>query len=118
MVADRRTRHPQDERDAAACQHRAGGPHERLRLAEGDDYLQNEASENRRQDLRHTDMEAETYLAECVERDDDPCHMQSRVAKFRQYQWVGSAPDANLSRGGQRRHGHTRGKDVSHASKG
>ena len=118
MVADRRTRHPQDERNAAAGQHRAGGPHERLFLAEGDDYLQNEASENRRQDLRHTDMEAETYLAEGVERDDNTCNVQSGVTKFGQYQRVGGASDANLSGGGQRRGGHARGKDVSHAKVG
>ena len=92
--------------------------HECLFLAEGDDYLQNEASENRRQDLRHADMEAETYLAEGVERDDDPCHMQSRVAKLGQHERVGGASDPNLSGGGQRRGGHARGKDVSHAKAG
>ena len=102
MIADRRTWHPQDERDATAGQHRAGGPHERLLLTEGDDYLQNEASENRRQDLRHTDMEAETYLAEGVERDDHTRNVQSGVTKFWQYQRVGGASDANLSRGRER----------------
>ena len=53
MVVERRADDAQDERDAAAGQHRAGRPDEGLRLPEGQRDLEDRAGQDRREDLRH-----------------------------------------------------------------
>ena len=62
-VVGRRADDAEDEGDAAPGQHRAGGPHERPALAEGQDDLDDRAGQDRREDLRHAHLEVQPDLA-------------------------------------------------------
>jgi hypothetical protein len=93
---------PQDQRDAAPGQHRAGRPHERPALPEGQDDLDDRAGQDGSEDLGDGDEEVQAQLAEDVDRDDDRRDVQARIANVRQNQRVGAAAD------GQRPGGHRR----------
>ena len=84
VVVERRTGNTEDERDAAAGQHRAGRPHEGPRSAERQRHLEDRARQDRRQDLRHADLEPQPDLPEDVDRDDDGSDVQPRIAGVRQ----------------------------------
>ena len=90
---------PQDERDAAAGEHRAGRPDEGAALPEGDRDLEDGAGQDRRQDLRDADAEVQPDLAEDVDRDDHRRDMQARVADARQDERVGGAADVSVRDG-------------------
>ncbi len=83
--------HAEDERDAAAGQHRARRPHERAAPAERDRHLDDGAGEDGGEDLRHADLEAQLDLAEHVDRDDDGGDVQARVAQLGQHHRVRAA---------------------------
>ena len=87
----------EDQRDTAAGQHRAGGPHERPALAERQGDLDDRAGQDRREDLRHGHVEVQSDLPEDVDRDDDRRDVQTRIADARQDQRVGVAADASAS---------------------
>ena len=65
----------------------AGHTNER-RLAERQDDLDDRAGQDRREDLRHADLEVQPDLAEDVDRDDHCGDVQPRVADARQDQRV------------------------------
>ena len=83
-VARRRPGNTKDERDAAAGQHRAGRPHEGPARSEGQGHLEDRAGQDRREDLRDADLEAQPDLPEDVDRDDDGSDVQSGITGVRQ----------------------------------
>ena len=89
----RRPDDAQDQRDAAAGEHRAGRPDEGPALAEGQRDLDDRAGQDRRQDLRDADPEVEADLAEDVDRDDHRRDVQPRIADARQDERVRAAAD-------------------------
>ena len=92
-VVGRRPDDAEDQRDAAPGQHRAGGPHERPALAEGQDDFDDRAGQDRRKDLRDRHVEVQPDLPEDVDRDDDRRDVQARIADVGQDQRVGAAAD-------------------------
>ena len=99
VISGRRV-HAQDERDPAPGQHGAGGPDEGSVLAEGQGHLDHGAGQDRGQDLRDADAEAQPKLAEQVDAEDHSGDMQAWIADRRQDQRVGRATK------GQRPTGH------------
>ena len=89
-VARRRPGNSKDERDAAAGQHRARRPHEGPARPEGQCHLEDRAGQDRREDLRDADLEAQPELPEDMDRDDDGSDMQSRITDVRQDHGVGA----------------------------
>ena len=84
MIVQRRPGNSQDQRDAAAGQHRAGRPHERPAPVEGHCHFEDRACQDRREDLRNTDLEAQPHLPQHVDGDDDRSDVQPGVARVRQ----------------------------------
>ena len=78
----------QDQGHAAAGEHRARRPDERLARAEREGDLDDRGRQDRRQDLGHADAEVQPDLAEDVDRDDHRGDVQPRVADVRQDQRV------------------------------
>ena len=85
----------QDQRHAAAGEHRAGRPDERARLPEGERDLDHRAGQDRGQDLRDADDEAERDLAQHVDGDDDRGHVQARIADVGQHDRVAACYPAS-----------------------
>ncbi len=101
VVADGSARHPQDQRDAAAGEHRARGPHERVLTPERDRDLHDRARDDGGEDLRHGHVEPQLRLPEHVDRDDDRGDVQARVAQLRQHHRIGEPLDLERLRRGR-----------------
>ena len=88
VVARGSARHAQDQRHTAAGQHRARRPDEGPAGPERQGHLEDRAREDRGEDLRHADVEAQRGLTEDVDGHDDRRHVQARVAEARQHDRV------------------------------
>ena len=76
----RRADDPQDERDAAPGEHRAGRPDEGAARAERQDDLDDRRGQDRREDLRDADLEPQHGLPQHVDRDDHGGDVETRIA--------------------------------------
>ena len=95
VVMQRGGGYAQNESDAAAGEHRAGGPHERLGLTERDGHLEQRSGEDRGEDLGDADMEPEPHLAERVQCEDHRRDVQSGIAYAWKNDWIIAAQDAH-----------------------
>jgi len=98
-VIRRRADDTEDQGNPAARQHRAGRPDEGPGLPESQRDLDDEAGQDRRQDLRHAHPEVQPNLAEDVDGDDDRRDVQPRIPDARQDQRVWRAADRERSAG-------------------
>ncbi len=87
-VVGRRADDSHDQGHAAAGEHRAGGPHERARLPEGEGDLDHRAGQHRGHDLGHGQLEAQHRLTQQVDGQDHRRDVEPRVADAGQDQGV------------------------------